>query len=232
MIFCWFLLVLCGWCYYYGALLSPSLMGGNARYQNLVKIKRLFLTYQVPRPPNSISNLVGDPWTPKLRIPVLGPYHHLHLASRRGWNQTCFLKIQSPEVTHTTSSQIFLVEPVTWPHIAARDSGTCSPSLGSCSPQPLFATLFLVAFCNRNIELSHVMWSFTRGPSLVYTAAQWCHPRGLSSFPVSLLSIGAFYPLTCYPMAPRWLLSTPSCPRDEKKWKAATSKCTWCISFF
>ena len=41
-------------------------------------------------------------------------------------------------------------------HIAARDSRTYSPSLCSYIPQLLFATLLLLVFCTRNIELCYI----------------------------------------------------------------------------
>lgn len=71
----------------------------------------------------------------------------------------------------------------TWPHIAAKVSGKCSPSLIAASPKQLFATLSH-GFCNRNVELFHI-------PRFIEQLSDVA--QNLAFFSSDILSMAVFY---------------------------------------
>lgn len=115
-----------------------------------MKIKLSFLSHQSSQTPKFYHKIhVGRP---QVKNPCSRALPSSESSQQKGnesgGDHSCFLKA-SGKGHHITSSQVLLVELVTWPHLAARGSGKCSPHLYSV---PLNNTLRLFS---KDIQLSN-----------------------------------------------------------------------------
>lgn len=125
------------------------------------------------------------------------------------------LKSLNPEVTHITFSQVLVVKLVTWPHIAARDSGKCSSSLGSYIPPNTSLQLYHIWLLQEKYwVISHNMkyykWTF---PGLYSSSVT--PPQSLVSFPSAILSMSPHGPqlAAAYTLRPQRPKGMKGCPQ-------------------